>query len=84
MPELTAADRQALRQRRIDALRTFDLSELPDEALSFLCDYLMHPAAESKVRTLLAEIDRLFNRIDFQEHFEHVGYPDATGQTEGL
>lgn len=51
-----------------------DLSKLPDDALNFLVQYLLTPSASQKVSILLGEIDRLYNRLDFNEYYEHVGF----------
>lgn len=62
------------KQILVEVLESLDLSLLPEEALRFLTDYLTSPSAHAKVTTLISELDRLTNRIDFVDHYEHVGY----------
>jgi hypothetical protein len=52
-----------------------DFSTLPHEAVLFLLDYLLHPAARAKVGRLLAEAQRLHAKEEFgAPYYEHVGH----------
>jgi hypothetical protein len=62
------------RTTQLDVLQSLDFGTLPDEAVLFLLDYLLHPAARSKLGALLSEMQRLHAKeyLDSGDHFEHV------------